>query len=84
MFAPDRQGFFPGLWVQFLQDLPNVDRETFNKLENKEDRVDWMYSRPFVKVNNPINHIFGSKIRICMYLHDGIHITHQTKVYTII
>ena len=59
MFAPDRQGFFPGLWVQFLQDLPNVDREAFNKLDNEEDRVEWMYSRPFVKVNNPISHIFG-------------------------
>ena len=53
MFAPDRQGFFPGLWVQFLQDLPNVDREAFKKLDNKEDRVDWMYSRPFVKVIIP-------------------------------
>ena len=49
MFAPDRQGFFPGLWVQFLQDLPNNDKEAFNSLTTKSERLGWMYNRPFVR-----------------------------------
>ena len=49
MFAPDRQGFFPGLWVQFLQDLSNNDKEAFNSLTTKEERLCWMYNRPFVR-----------------------------------
>ena len=49
MFAPDRQGFFPGLWVQFLQNLPNNDKEAFNSLATKSERLSWMYDQTFVR-----------------------------------
>ena len=50
MFAPDRQGFFAGLWVQFLQELLDVDKEEFRKITTKEERFTWMYNNRFVKV----------------------------------
>ena len=50
MFAPDRQGFFPGLWVQLLQDLSTADREAFASLATRAERLQWMYDRSFVKV----------------------------------
>ena len=50
MFAPDRQGFFPGLWVQLLQDLSTADREAFASLATRAEKLQWMYNRSFVKV----------------------------------
>ena len=50
MFAPDRQGFFAGLWVQFLQELLDVDKVEFRKITTKEERFTWMYNNRFVKV----------------------------------
>ena len=50
MFAPDRQGFFPALWVQLLQELTTREREEFNSLTSREERVRWMYSHRFPKV----------------------------------
>lgn len=49
MFAPERQGFFPALWVQLLQELTTREREEFNNLTSREDRVQWMYSHRFPK-----------------------------------
>lgn len=49
MFAPDRQGFFPALWVQLLQELTTREKEDFNSLNTREDRVKWMYSHRFPK-----------------------------------
>ena len=54
MFAPDRQGFFPGLWVQLLQDLSTADREAFASLATRAERLQWMYDRSFVKVGTLI------------------------------
>ena len=54
MFAPDRQGFFPGLWVQLLQDLSTADREAFASLATRAERLQWMYDRSFVKVRPSI------------------------------
>ena len=48
MFAPDRQGFFPGLWVQFVDDLSQLEREEFSGLTTREDRLTWMYGRRLV------------------------------------
>ena len=35
--------------MQFLQDLPNNDKEAFNSLTTKSERLGWMYNRPFVR-----------------------------------
>ena len=48
MFAPDRQGFFPGLWVQFVDDLSQQDRQEFSSLTTREERLTWMYGRRLV------------------------------------
>ena len=48
MFAPDRQGFFPGLWVQLLQDLTLQERQEFSGLASRQERISWMYSRRLV------------------------------------
>ena len=49
MFAPDRQGFFPGLWVQLLQDLSQREREEFQGLTSRKDRLAWVYGRRAVR-----------------------------------
>ena len=48
MFAPDRQGFFPGLWLQFLEDLSQQERAEFSGLSSREERLTWMYGRRLV------------------------------------
>ena len=48
MFAPDRQGFFPGLWVQLVQSLSRQEREEFSSLTSRQDRLAWMYGRRMV------------------------------------
>ena len=58
MFAPDRQGFFAGLWVQFLQELLDVDKEEFRKITTKEERFTWMYNNRFVKVKVDDNKVY--------------------------
>ena len=35
MFSPDRQGFFPALWVQFVQDLGEGERKEFAALTER-------------------------------------------------
>jgi len=49
MFAPDRQGFFPALWVQLIQELTSREKDEFNNLTSREDRVKWMYNHRFPK-----------------------------------
>ena len=49
MFAPDRQGFFPGLWVQLLQELSQQEREEFRGLTSRQDRLAWLYGRREVR-----------------------------------
>ena len=35
MFSPDRQGFFPALWVQFVQELGEGERREFAALTER-------------------------------------------------
>jgi hypothetical protein len=51
MFAPDRQGFFPALWVQFVGDLGRGERDTFAGLSSREERVRWMYRHRYPRVS---------------------------------
>ena len=39
MFSPDRQGFFPALWVQFVQELGEGERRQFAALTNRLKRM---------------------------------------------
>ena len=39
MFSPDRQGFFPALWVQFVQELGEGERRQFAALTNRLKRI---------------------------------------------
>ena len=48
MFAPDRQGFFPGLWVQLVQGLSREERAEFSGLTSRQERITWMYGRRMV------------------------------------
>ena len=45
MFAPDREGFCPGLWVQFVEDL---SQQEFSSLTTMEERLTWIYGRRLV------------------------------------
>ena len=45
MFAPDREGFCPGLWVQFVEDL---SQQEFSSLTTREERLTWIYGRRLV------------------------------------
>ena len=45
MFAPDREGFCPGLWVQFVE---NLSQQEFSSLTTREERVTWIYGRRLV------------------------------------
>ena len=47
MFAPDREGFFPALWVQFLSELTMGEREQFELLDSAEKRLEWVAGHPF-------------------------------------
>ena len=35
MFSPDRQGFFPALWVQFIQELGEGEKREFAALTER-------------------------------------------------
>ena len=48
MFAPDRQGFFPGLWVQLVQGLSREERAEFSGLTSRQERITWMYGTRLV------------------------------------
>ena len=65
MFAPDRQGFFPALWVQLIQELTSREKDEFNNLTSREDRVKWMYNHRFPKVTQHISfsHFTTSQFR---------------------
>ena len=45
MFAPDREGFCPGLWVQFVEDS---SQQEFSSLTTREERLTWIYGRRLV------------------------------------
>ena len=45
MFAPDREGFCPGFWVQFVEDL---SQQEFSSLTTREERLTWIYGRRLV------------------------------------
>lgn len=49
MFAPDRQGFFPALWLQLLEAMGHQEREEFDKLSTKEERITFMYNHRYPK-----------------------------------
>ena len=67
MFAPDRQGFFPGLWVQLLQDLSTADREAFASLATRAERLQWMYDRSFVKVGGNITLTVPCTVKVARF-----------------
>ena len=39
MFSPDRQGFFPALWVQFVQELGEGERREFAALTDRLSKL---------------------------------------------
>jgi len=49
MFAPDRQGFFPALWLQLLDNLTNHDKETWETLKTREEKLAFIGNHSFTR-----------------------------------
>ena len=57
MFAKNRIGFMPGLYVAFLEELSSDDKKHFSDLTDEKERADYVLNHPFIK--DKFNHITG-------------------------
>ena len=48
MFAKDRMGFMPGLFVAFLEELKPEEREKLLKLKDEKNRAEFVLKHPFI------------------------------------
>ncbi|XP_023338753.1 SET and MYND domain-containing protein 4 isoform X2 [Eurytemora carolleeae] len=49
MFSPDRQGFFPALWLQLLENMSPMEKEKWENLKTREDKIKFIWELSFVQ-----------------------------------
>ena len=61
MFAKDRVGFMPGLYVAFLQEMSVEEKRHFGKLNSQEERAKFILNHPFISEKFDNIHLIGRK-----------------------